>query len=36
MEYDDKDVRLAEFEKAFGPIEKIEAEFITYMEKSVR
>ena len=34
--YDDKATRLAEFEKQFGPPEKLEADFLNYMRSLVR
>jgi hypothetical protein len=36
LEIDGKEKRVAEFEKRFGPIDKLETEFVTYMERSVR
>jgi hypothetical protein len=34
--YDEKETRLAEFEKQFGPLEKLDADFLKYMQTYVR
>ncbi len=34
--YDDKATRLAEFEKQFGPLDKLDADFLNYMRMHVR
>ena len=36
LEYDDKATRLAEFEKQFGPLDKVDADFLNYVRMHVR
>ena len=36
LEYDEKATRLAEFEKQFGPLQKVDGEFLNYMQTYLR
>ncbi len=36
LEYDEKATRVAEFEKQFGPLDKLDADFLNYLGNYVR